>query len=141
MERKLEIVPVGKWGIFPEGQPLVIAGPCSAESEIQVMETARRIKTLGVNVFRAGIWKPRTHPGTFEGVGTPGLKWMQRVKNELGMKISTEVASERVRLSEIRGGYGMARSQDYGQSVFGSGDSRCIEGRGYSGAGEKPCQP
>ncbi|MBO8468082.1 MAG: bifunctional 3-deoxy-7-phosphoheptulonate synthase/chorismate mutase type II [Bacteroidetes bacterium] len=95
MERKLEIVPVGKWGIFPEGQPLVIAGPCSAESEIQVMETARRIKTLGVNVFRAGIWKPRTHPGTFEGVGTPGLKWMQRVKNELGMKISTEVASER----------------------------------------------
>ncbi len=95
MERKLEIVPLSQWNLFPEGQPRVIAGPCSAESEIQVMETARRIKSLGVDVFRAGIWKPRTHPGTFEGVGTPGLKWMQRVKNELGMKICTEVASER----------------------------------------------
>lgn len=95
MERRLEITPLSQWNLFPEGQPLVIAGPCSAESEIQVMETARRIKTLGVNVFRAGIWKPRTHPNTFEGVGTPGLKWMQRVKNELGMKVCTEVASER----------------------------------------------
>ena len=95
MERKLETTPVSQWNLFPEGQPLVIAGPCSAESEIQVMETARRIKSSGVNVFRAGIWKPRTHPNTFEGVGTPGLKWMQRVKSELGMKISTEVASER----------------------------------------------
>ena len=95
MERRLEITPLSQWNLFPEGQPLVIAGPCSAESEIQVMETARRIKTLGVNVFRAGIWKPRTHPNTFEGVGAPGLKWMQRVKNELGMKVCTEVASER----------------------------------------------
>ena len=95
MERRLEITPLSQWNLFPEGQPLVIAGPCSAESEIQVMETARRIKALGVNVFRAGIWKPRTHPNTFEGVGAPGLKWMQRVKNELGMKVCTEVASER----------------------------------------------
>ncbi len=95
MERRLDIVPVGEWGIFPEGKPLMIAGPCSAESEVQVMETARRIKSLGINVFRAGIWKPRTHPNTFEGVGTVGLKWMQRVKNELGMKICTEVASEK----------------------------------------------
>ena len=95
MERRLEIVPVNEWDLFPQGQPLVIAGPCSAESEIQVMETARRIKSLGVNVFRAGIWKPRTHPNTFEGIGTPGLKWLQRVKHELGMKICTEVASER----------------------------------------------
>lgn len=95
MERRLEIVPVNEWDLFPQGQLLVIAGPCSAESEIQVMETARRIKSLGVNVFRAGIWKPRTHPNTFEGIGTPGLKWLQRVKHELGMKICTEVASER----------------------------------------------
>lgn len=95
MEKKIGIMPSGEWGIFPEGEPLVIAGPCSAESEIQVMETARRIKALGVNVFRAGIWKPRTHPNTFEGVGSEGLKWMQRVRNELGMKVCTEVACEK----------------------------------------------
>ena len=96
METKLDIVPVEKWGLFPEGQrPLLIAGPCSAESEVQVMQTARGLKAAGVNVFRAGIWKPRTHPNNFEGIGTPGLKWLQRVKNELGMKVATEVASEK----------------------------------------------
>lgn len=95
MERRLNLVPVGQWGLFPEGQPLVVAGPCSAESEIQVMETARQIRACGVEVFRAGIWKPRTHPNNFEGVGSQGLKWMQRVKSELGMRICTEVASER----------------------------------------------
>ena len=96
METRLELVPVSKWGIFPEGQrPLLIAGPCSAESEVQVMQTARGLKDCGVNVFRAGIWKPRTHPNNFEGVGTPGLKWLQRVKSELGMKVATEVASEK----------------------------------------------
>lgn len=95
MERRLETIPLSQWKLFPEARPMMIAGPCSAESEIQVMETARRIKALGVNVFRAGIWKPRTHPNTFEGVGPAGLKWMQRVKEELGMKICTEVACER----------------------------------------------
>ena len=59
------------------------------------METARQLKAIGINVFRAGIWKPRTRPGCFEGVGVPGLKWLQRVQNELGMKVCTEVASER----------------------------------------------
>lgn len=95
MEKKLDLIPVSGWNLFAEQKPLIIAGPCSAESEIQVMETARRLSSHGINVFRAGIWKPRTHPNTFEGVGTPGLKWMQRVKNELGMKICTEVASEK----------------------------------------------
>lgn len=96
MKTELDLISVNEWGIFPEGQrPLLIAGPCSAESEVQVMQTARGLKALGVNVFRAGIWKPRTHPNNFEGIGTPGLKWLQRVKNELGMKVSTEVASER----------------------------------------------
>lgn len=90
------MAPVSEWGLFPDGRrPLMIAGPCSAESEIQVMQTACGLKKLGVNVFRAGIWKPRTHPNTFEGVGTAGLKWLQRVKSELGMKVATEVASER----------------------------------------------
>lgn len=73
----------------------MIAGPCSAESEIQVMETARQLRAFGINVFRAGIWKPRTHPGSFEGIGSVGLKWMQRAKKELGLKIATEVASEK----------------------------------------------
>ena len=90
MESKLDLIPVSEWGIFPEGKkPLMIAGPCSAESEVQVMQTARGLKSLGINVFRAGIWKPRTHPNNFEGIGTPGLKWLQRVKNELGMKVAT----------------------------------------------------
>ena len=96
MESRLDLIPVSEWGIFPEGKkPLMIAGPCSAESEVQVMQTARGLKSLGINVFRAGIWKPRTHPNNFEGIGTPGLKWLQRVKNELGMKVATEVASEK----------------------------------------------
>ena len=66
-------------------RPLVIAGPCSAESEEQVMETARRLKAQGVKIFRGGIWKPRTKPGGFEGVGEVGLPWLRRVQNyEIG---------------------------------------------------------
>ncbi|MBQ5895978.1 MAG: bifunctional 3-deoxy-7-phosphoheptulonate synthase/chorismate mutase type II [Bacteroidaceae bacterium] len=75
------------------GQPLVIAGPCSAESEEQVMQVATELKSRGVNIFRAGIWKPRTRPGCFEGVGKDGLPWLARVKSELGMYIATEVAT------------------------------------------------
>ena len=74
---------------------MVIAGPCSAESEEQVMETAKGLSAFGIHVFRAGVWKPRTHPGSFEGAGTPALKWLQKVKNELGMKVATEVAGAR----------------------------------------------
>ncbi len=96
MKTELDITPLNEWGMFHlPPRPCVIAGPCSAESEEQVMETARGLKAIGINVFRAGIWKPRTHPGCFEGVGTQGLKWMQRVKRELGMSIATEVASEK----------------------------------------------
>ena len=93
MAKTLDIVPVGEWGFFTLPRPMVIAGPCSAESEEQVMETARDLAARGIHVFRAGIWKPRTHPGSFEGVGTPGLKWLKRVKEETGMKVCTEVAS------------------------------------------------
>ena len=95
MARTLDIVPVSEWGFFTFPRPMVIAGPCSAESEEQVMETARGLAERGIHVFRAGIWKPRTHPGSFEGVGTPGLKWLKRVKEETGMKVCTEVASEK----------------------------------------------
>ena len=59
------------------------------------MKTAEALKELGINVFRAGIWKPRTHPGCFEGIGVPGLKWLQKAKSEYGLKVSTEVASEK----------------------------------------------
>ena len=91
---KLEITPLNEWGMFHlPPRPCVIAGPCSAETEEQVMTTAAQLKEIGINVYRAGIWKPRTHPGSFEGVGTQGLKWMQRAKRELGLKIATEVAN------------------------------------------------
>lgn len=73
-------------------RPLVIAGPCSAESEEQVMETARLLAAKGCHNFRAGVWKPRTKPGGFEGKGEEALPWLQRVKKETGMLVSTEVA-------------------------------------------------
>ncbi len=73
-------------------RPLVIAGPCSAETEEQVMTTARQLAEKGCHNFRAGIWKPRTKPGGFEGKGEEALPWLQRVKKETGMLVSTEVA-------------------------------------------------
>lgn len=73
-------------------RPLVIAGPCSAETEDQVLETAKELAAQGIKIFRAGIWKPRTKPGGFEGVGSIGLPWLKRVKEETGMYVSTEVA-------------------------------------------------
>lgn len=94
-ENKLELTPLSQWGMFTEPRPCVIAGPCSAESEEQIMQTAKGLNEFGIHVLRAGIWKPRTHPGSFEGIGVPGLKWMQKAKKEYGMKIATEVASEK----------------------------------------------
>lgn len=73
--------------------PLVIAGPCSAETEEQVLKIAHSLKDTDVNYYRAGIWKPRTRPGNFEGVGALGLKWLQKVQKETGMKTATEVAN------------------------------------------------
>ena len=75
-------------------RPLVIAGPCSAETEDQVLETAKELAAQGIKIFRAGIWKPRTEPGGFEGVGSIGLPWLKRVKEETGMYVSTEVANQ-----------------------------------------------
>lgn len=73
--------------------PLVIAGPCSAETEEQVLEIAHELKNTDATVFRAGVWKPRTRPGGFEGVGAVALPWLQRVKKETGMLIAVEVAN------------------------------------------------
>lgn len=75
------------------GHPLVIAGPCSAETEEQVLNIAHQLKGTDVSYYRAGIWKPRTRPGNFEGVGALGLKWLQKVKAETGLKTATEVAN------------------------------------------------
>ena len=74
--------------------PLVIAGPCSAETEDQVLTIANDLKDTDVNYYRAGIWKPRTRPGNFEGVGAIGLRWLQRVKEETGLKTAIEVANK-----------------------------------------------
>lgn len=82
-----------------ENKPLLIAGPCSAETPAQVLEIAHQIKDTA-KIFRAGIWKPRTRPGGFEGVGAIGLKWLQQVKQETGMLLATEVATaEHVQLA------------------------------------------
>jgi chorismate mutase len=79
-----------------KSRPFLIAGPCSAETEEQVMDTARQLAALNeVSVFRAGIWKPRTRPNSFEGVGSEGLKWLRRVKQETGLLVGTEVANEK----------------------------------------------
>lgn len=74
-------------------RPLVISGPCSAETEEQVLTTAKGLAAIGIRIFRAGIWKPRTKPGGFEGVGAIGLQWLKKVKEETGMYVATEVAT------------------------------------------------
>jgi len=78
---------------FKLDHPLVIAGPCSAETEDQVLNIANQLKHSDVSVLRAGIWKPRTRPGNFEGVGALGLKWLQKAKQETGLLTTTEVAN------------------------------------------------
>ncbi len=93
MKLELDILPLTQWlGNYPK--PLLIAGPCSAETEEQMLTTARQIASCYPgSIFRAGIWKPRTRPNTFEGVGDIGLKWMQAVKEETGLLTATEVAT------------------------------------------------
>ena len=85
--------------IFPDEimarRPFVLAGPCSAESEAQTLEAARALAAAGIKIFRAGVWKPRTNPCGFEGIGSPALRWLTKVKAETGMLIATEVANER----------------------------------------------
>ncbi|MFR9650734.1 MAG: bifunctional 3-deoxy-7-phosphoheptulonate synthase/chorismate mutase type II [Rikenellaceae bacterium] len=85
-------------------RPLVISGPCSAETEGQVLSTARELKEAGVQIFRAGVWKPRTKPGGFEGVGKEALQWLRRVKQETGMMTATEVATAEHVYQALKGG-------------------------------------
>lgn len=93
MVAEIDILPVKEW--LPNiDNPLVIAGPCSLETEEQVLSTARELaKDKRVFVFRGGVWKPRTRPGSFEGVGSVGLEWLKRVKEETGLPTGTEVAN------------------------------------------------
>lgn len=88
-----EIQALSSW-IKTDQRPVVISGPCSAESEEQVFETVRRIAATGkVHLLRAGIWKPRTRPNAFEGIGEPGLKWLKDAGLEVGLPVATEVAN------------------------------------------------
>lgn len=88
----MELQPIQLEGVSTE-RPFLIAGPCSAETEAQVLTTAHQLADRGVKIFRAGVWKPRTKPGGFEGVGVEALPWLQRVKEETGMYVSTEIAT------------------------------------------------
>jgi chorismate mutase len=93
MQLNLNIDPIESW-LVGSDKPVIISGPCSAESEGQLLGTAREISNLNrVAILRAGIWKPRTRPNAFEGVGVEGLKWLKQAKNETGLMISTEVAN------------------------------------------------
>ncbi len=100
MKSTLDILPLNSW-LETNGKPVVIAGPCSAETAEQVMETVTQIKAEGfANVIRAGVWKPRTRPGSFEGVGEPALAWLQEAKKETGLPVAVEVATpEHIELS------------------------------------------
>lgn len=89
---KLKLQPINLPGL-DRNRPLLISGPCSAETEEQTLTTAIELAAIGVKIFRSGIWKPRTRPGSFEGVGSIGLPWMKRVKEETGMYIGVEVAT------------------------------------------------
>src|SRR6516165_10768761 len=85
-------------------RPLIISGPCSAETEEQVIETAVRLhKTGKVDIMRAGIWKPRTRPGSFEGIGTKGLPWLQKAKQITGLPVTVEVATGKQVEDALRG--------------------------------------
>lgn len=95
METNTPILPIEEWAEYKQ-RPLLIAGPCSAETEEQVITTARELANSGkVDIFRAGLWKPRTRLGSFEGVGSMGLPWLKRVREETGMPVTTEVANAR----------------------------------------------
>ena len=98
-----DLQPITLPGVDPR-RPLVIAGPCSAETEEQVIETARSLAAEGIRIYRAGLWKPRTKPGGFEGVGEKGIAWMQRVKRETGMYTATEVATRQHVETALKGG-------------------------------------
>jgi len=93
MKIDLDIKPLGDW-LDIKKSPLIISGPCSAETEEQVLNTAKYLSRIpNVKIFRSGIWKPRTRPGLFKGIGEPGFKWLKEVKRETGLLTAVEVAN------------------------------------------------
>jgi chorismate mutase len=93
MKLDLNIQPLSSW-IKTGSEPLLIAGPCSAETEDQLVATCHLLANTGrVSALRAGIWKPRTRPGEFEGIGSIGLEWLKRAKAETGLPVTVEVAT------------------------------------------------
>jgi len=105
-KENLNILPIDKWGLNVK-RPLIIAGPCSAETEEQVLKTARDLDKQQVQIFRAGIWKPRTRPNSFEGVGSVGLEWLKTVKQETGLKVAIEVANVKHVYEALKAGIDM----------------------------------
>lgn len=99
----MNLKPLNEWGIT-ENKPLIISGPCSAETREQVLNTAHQLKSVGINVYRAGIWKPRTRPNSFEGIGSEGLDWLKEVKKETGLLIAVEVANVKHVYEALKGG-------------------------------------
>jgi chorismate mutase len=95
MKLELNITPIEKW-LPGHKKPVIISGPCSAETERQLLSTAVELAETGkVHLFRAGIWKPRTRPNSFNGVGEKGLRWLRTVKEETGLLVTTEVANQK----------------------------------------------
>ncbi|MFD1256114.1 chorismate mutase [Mucilaginibacter terrae] len=104
MKLDLKIQPLSSW-ITAKAQPLLIAGPCSAETEEQLVATAHLLAATGkVTALRAGIWKPRTRPGEFEGIGSIGLEWLKRAKAETGLPTAVEVATAKHVEEALKGG-------------------------------------
>lgn len=100
-ELRLDLTPLN---LVPDESPLIIAGPCSVESLDQITSTAQQLASYGIKVLRAGVWKPRTLPGGFEGIGAQALDWLKEVKNNTGMKIAVEVANREHTLLAIEAG-------------------------------------
>ena len=90
--------------IFNQNKPVIIAGPCSAESEKQTLETAHQLKKHKNLIFRAGIWKPRTRPGSFEGIGEDALEWLNIAKDILNVPVTVEVANAAHVEAALKGG-------------------------------------
>ena len=89
---------------FQCGSPVIIAGPCSAESRAQTLRTAEELASAGIRYFRAGVWKPRTRPGSFEGVGAKALPWLAEVREKTDMTPMTEIASPAHLRNALRAG-------------------------------------
>ena len=128
-------------------RPFLIAGPCSAETEEQIMprpsNSAACMPRLGqIDLFRAGVWKPRTRPGAFEGNGAVALPWLRRVKAETGLRTTIEVANGNQVYEALKHGVDVLwiGAPHHCQSFFRAGDRRCPARRGRAGAGEKPRQ-